>query len=324
MKGLSPLILGILGTFAFSWIGLTMIPNAQIGHLDPQVDEDGNDPYPAPKSGMAERGRLVYAENGCFYCHSQQVRADYAAADIERKWGERRSAPRDYLFERPVLLGKSRMGPDLANVGGRAPAEDAAAAAAGTRCRSRPPPAPHPLPHAAPAPAPAAAGAAPAPAAAPSVPPTVATTAAASGASAASVPVAPATSAAGTTAPAPVAAAPGAETAATAGSPSPAATPGEPAAYTTAWHHQHLYAPRSIAPDSIMPAYRFLFEKRRIGGELSANALRLTGKAAPARRLGNRPDLRCAMSRRLSHVARSIPSFERSEIDRRGRRSRRA
>ena len=30
-----------------------------------------------------------------------------------------------------------------------------------------------------------------------------------------------------------------------------------------------------------MPAYRFLYEKRRISGESSANALKLTGRDAP-------------------------------------------
>src|SRR5437660_7157308 len=100
---------------------------------------------------MAERGRQVYAANGCVYCHTQQVRADYAASDIDRKWGERRSAPRDYLFERPTFLGKMRMGPDLANVGKRAPAEDANA--------------PQPTGSAAPAGAPPAPGAPAAPAA---------------------------------------------------------------------------------------------------------------------------------------------------------------
>src|SRR5436305_1736120 len=125
MKGLVGLFSGLFDTFAFSWAGLALIPNFQIGHLDPQSDEEGTDVYPMPKSGMAERGRRVYAANGCVYCHTQQVRADYAASDIDRKWGERRSAPRDYLFERPAFLGKMRMGPDLANIGKRAPAEDA-------------------------------------------------------------------------------------------------------------------------------------------------------------------------------------------------------
>ena len=123
MKGLAPLFLGIFGTFAFSWVGLTVIPNWQIGHLNPESDEEGTDIYPQPQSGMFERGERVYAANGCVYCHSQQVRPDYVANDIERKWGNRRSAPRDYIFERPVFLGKMRMGQDLANIGARAPAQ---------------------------------------------------------------------------------------------------------------------------------------------------------------------------------------------------------
>jgi len=51
--------------------------------------------------------------------------------------------------------------------------------------------------------------------------------------------------------------------------------------YSAAWHHVHLYAPRSINPDSNMPAYRFLYEKRRIAGERSAEALQLSGSDAP-------------------------------------------
>src|SRR5882757_2843615 len=131
MKGLAPLFLGIFGTFAFSWIGLTVIPTWQIGHLNPESDEEGTDIYPRPQSGMFTRGEHVYAANGCVYCHSQQVRADYIADDIERKWGNRRSAPRDYIFERPVFLGKMRMGQDLANIGARAPAPEESPAPTG-------------------------------------------------------------------------------------------------------------------------------------------------------------------------------------------------
>src|ERR1700757_4688162 len=138
MKGLTSLFLGIFGTFAFSWVGLTVIPNWQIGHLNPQSDEEGTDIYPMPQSGMVERGRHVFAENGCVYCHSTQLRADYAANDLDRDrdyaqkvaWGQRRSAPRDYIFDRPVLLGKERMGPDLANMGKAAPSEEEAGSGA--------------------------------------------------------------------------------------------------------------------------------------------------------------------------------------------------
>src|SRR5262249_41595421 len=131
MKGLAPLFLGIFGTFAFSWVGLTVIPTWQVGHLNPESDEEGTDIYPRPQSGMFQRGAHVYAANGCVYCHSQQVRADYVADDIQRNWGNRRSAPRDYIFQRPVFLGKMRMGQDLSNIGARAPAAEESPSPAG-------------------------------------------------------------------------------------------------------------------------------------------------------------------------------------------------
>ena len=284
MKGLVPLFLGIFGTFAFSWAGLTLIPNYQIGHLDPQMEEDFSDPYPAPKSGMADRGRRIYAANGCVYCHSQQVRADYAATDIDRKWGVRRSAPRDYLFERPVLLGKMRMGPDLSNIGKRAPSDDANAPAPGTAAPAAP--AAAAAPGASPAPAADGSPASSPAAAAPASPP--------SALAAASPPAAPAAPAPAVAAGSPTPAATGATTAAVPpAQANPAANAassldtevgpdGAPIPYTAAWHHRHLYSPRSVTLDSNMPAYHFLYEKRRIGGERSAEALKLTGPDAPA------------------------------------------
>lgn len=275
MKGFLPLILGVFGTFAFSWFGLIVVPNSQIGHLDPQTDEDGNDPYPAPKSGMAERGREVYAANGCIYCHSQQVRADYAASDIERKWGDRRSAPRDYIFDRPALLGKMRLGPDLANIGKRAPSAD----------ENAPPPDATAVTAATPAASVAPANPAPIAPAAEAAPP-AAKVPAASASTAVAATTTGATKAAASNAPA--AASPSANSAA-----SPAVSAqtaevasigknGEPLPYSAAWHHRHLYAPRSVSPDSIMPAYRFLYEKRRVGGERAADAISLSGENAPA------------------------------------------
>jgi cbb3-type cytochrome oxidase cytochrome c subunit len=283
MKGIAPLFLGIFGTFAFSWAGLTLIPNCQIGHLDPQMDEEQTDIYPAPKSGMAERGRRIFAANGCVYCHSQQVRADYAASDIERKWGVRRSAPRDYIFDRPAMLGKMRLGPDLSNIGKRAPAEEAS---------PTPTPAPSTNPSSSPAVSPAsAAGSSPAapPASAAASP----ASAAASPASAAASPgPSPAASAAASPAKAVAANSPApAPTNATAPAAPPAPVPasadmgagskGAPPQYSAAWHHLHLYSPRSLIRDSNMPAYHFLYQERPISGERSAEALKLTGLDAP-------------------------------------------
>ena len=282
MKGLAPLFLGIFGTFAFSWVGLTVIPNWQIGHLNPQSDEEGTDIYPQPQSGMFERGARVYVANGCVYCHSEQVRPDYAGADIERGWGNRRSAPRDYIFDRQVLLGKMRMGQDLANIGARAPAERASPSPAGAAAPAGSPaggtsPAASPAPQGAasaaspsakqsPSSSPPAQAASPAPAGSPSV-----------ATSPAAVAASPATSPGSSP---PTAAAPaGPQTGV--GAPWPIQTVGEPAMYSAAWHHVHLYSPRSINVDSNMPSYRFLYEKRRVHEQRSADALKLTGADAP-------------------------------------------
>src|SRR5436309_1807643 len=257
MKGLAPLFLGIFGTFAFSWVGLTVIPNWQIGHLNPESDEEGTDIYPQPQSGMFERGAHVYAANGCVYCHSEQVRADYAANDIERGWGNRRSAPVDYIFERPVFLGKMRMGQDLANIGARAPAQTESPAPGGA---------------ASPAASPGSSATSPAPATSPSTQASPgAQSPAAKGAAVSSPSPSNASSPAATVpAGAPASASPAAPSVA-GGSPvtSPSATAapwpiqteGLPPMYSAAWHHVHLYSPRSINFDSNMPSYRFLYEK---------------------------------------------------------------
>jgi cbb3-type cytochrome oxidase cytochrome c subunit len=285
MKGIVPLFLGIFGTFAFSWAGLVLVPNFQIGHLEPLMDEEGTDVYPMPKSGMADRGRKIYAANGCTYCHSQQVRADYAASDMDRKWGTRRSAPRDYLFERPVELGKMRMGPDLANIGKRAPSEEENAS-----------PAPQTSPGASPAVAPnvsPSSSASPATSAAPSAPPAPPATTSPSASPAKAVAAnSPATAPASPSPATSPAASPANAVAANSpapASPSPAASPSAdktaandgPPQYSAAWHHRHLYSPRSITLESNMPAYRFLYEKRRISGERAAAALNLSAADAP-------------------------------------------
>jgi cbb3-type cytochrome oxidase cytochrome c subunit len=300
MKGLAPLFLGIFGTFAFSWVGLTVIPNWQIGHLNPQSDEEGTDIYPMPQSGMVQWGAHVYAANGCVYCHSEQVRAEYTGADIERKWGVRRSAPRDYIFERPVLLGKMRMGQDLANIGARAPKEEespsptggaspgpqgaaVSSGAVASAMAASPPPS-------AGSPSPASLAAATAPAASPGSPAPKALGSPAAAASPSS-PLPGGTVAAGpgtgVASPSPAAAAKASPAASPATPPSPAGPPwpeqtaGLPPMYSAAWHHVHLYSPRSINLDSNMPSYRFLYQARRISDARSADALQLTSSDAP-------------------------------------------
>jgi len=40
-----------------------------------------------------------------------------------------------------------------------------------------------------------------------------------------------------------------------------------------AWHYQHLFDPRSVRPGSVMPSFRNLFQKRRIIGQRSNEAV---------------------------------------------------
>ena len=51
----------------------------------------------------------------------------YLGADIERGWGLRASVARDYLHDRPVMIGQLRVGPDLTNLGLRRPDDEAGA-----------------------------------------------------------------------------------------------------------------------------------------------------------------------------------------------------
>lgn len=113
-------IAGLLATIGFSMMGLIFIPNWQFEELKPVVDQNGVS-HPTPPAGSVLLGREVYISEGCLYCHSQQVRSADFGADIQRGWGTRRSVARDYIFDRPHLMGTMRTGPDLENIGARQP-----------------------------------------------------------------------------------------------------------------------------------------------------------------------------------------------------------
>jgi len=173
---------GIIASFALSAFLLVLVPQMQLGGIQPQFTNDEGkitDIYPIENRGIVAAGRAVYISEGCVYCHSQQVRDLQNGADLERGWGVRRTVARDYIFDSPPLLGSSRIGPDLANVGS-------------AKWRNEP--------------------------------------------------------------------------------------EGENALYKparrdAAWELLHLYDPRTIVKESNMPSYRYLFERRKISGQRSVDAL---------------------------------------------------
>ncbi len=123
MNRVTLLYVGILFTVVLSFAGLTIVPQQQLGSLEPIVNDDGTE-YPIEPTGLVAHGRSVYISLGCMYCHSQQVRPPGFGADIERGWGSRRTVARDHIYDRPPLLGTMRTGPDLANIGLRQPSSD--------------------------------------------------------------------------------------------------------------------------------------------------------------------------------------------------------
>ena len=117
------IFVGVFLTFSSAWLGLVFLPYQQLGSIQPQVDEISGETFPRPYSGLERVGREVYIDEGCFYCHSQQVRGGYWNADLQRGWGTRRSVPLDYVHDDPALLGTMRTGPDLMNIGARQPSD---------------------------------------------------------------------------------------------------------------------------------------------------------------------------------------------------------
>ncbi|MEB3246150.1 MAG: cbb3-type cytochrome c oxidase subunit II [Vampirovibrionales bacterium] len=82
----------------------TILPSAT---FQPKSSE-GVQPYTAQEW----RGRNIYRQEGCFYCHSQFNRyQDWEGGEL--------SQAGDYTFDTPHTLGTERTGPDLSNIGGK-------------------------------------------------------------------------------------------------------------------------------------------------------------------------------------------------------------
>ena len=108
------LLVGAFAALSFAIVLLVLVPKAMLIRV---AASPGVKPYTTTEL----HGREVYIANGCVYCHSQQVRDPAFTTDVERGWGSRPTVPGDYVYDRPHLLGTSRTGPDLTNVGQRLP-----------------------------------------------------------------------------------------------------------------------------------------------------------------------------------------------------------
>jgi len=98
-------------TLVFACLAVLMgvLPGIELSQTPPG-------PGVVPLTALQAEGREVYVANGCSYCHTQQVRP----LPQDKIFG-RPSAPGDFAYQTPELLGLERTGPDLTNAGVRQP-----------------------------------------------------------------------------------------------------------------------------------------------------------------------------------------------------------
>lgn len=81
------------------------------------ASSDATEPYPGitPYPALQLAGRDIYVREGCYGCHSQQIRP--FRSETER-YGPY-SVAGEFVYDRPFQFGSKRTGPDLARVGKR-------------------------------------------------------------------------------------------------------------------------------------------------------------------------------------------------------------
>jgi hypothetical protein len=102
-----PLIfLGLLAAMATSWFGMIVQPQLQIGRATPSTNIlDTAVLYPKARPGQAQQGEEIYRSLGCATCHSQQVRQEGLTLNLVLKSAGTNTAP--------VVEALHRIRPDL-------------------------------------------------------------------------------------------------------------------------------------------------------------------------------------------------------------------
>jgi cytochrome c oxidase cbb3-type subunit 2 len=104
-----------IGSFIFLLVGI----GGTI--LLPYVLDDPGAATARDLTPQEARGRAIYKREGCWYCHTQQVRAPEANKGTVVLPGDigPETFPEDYAGQKPVFWGTERQGPDLSHTGSR-------------------------------------------------------------------------------------------------------------------------------------------------------------------------------------------------------------
>lgn len=137
-------ILGLSASFGVAWLAIVVTPYFKMRNLAPITLNEATDGatgiFFPKRAGRIADGAQIYAENGCYLCHTQVVRPTYAGNDLYRPdWGglkedadrgdtRRETNAYDFFGESFAQIGVMRMGPDLSNLGRRVETQYAAGA----------------------------------------------------------------------------------------------------------------------------------------------------------------------------------------------------
>ncbi|MBI4199870.1 MAG: cbb3-type cytochrome c oxidase subunit II [Chloroflexi bacterium] len=115
MRQRTPLRL-IGGSLAFLALGLAVTVGI------PALEGPPPSAQAVPYSQVQLQGRSIYIREGCWYCHTQQVRPIEVEPGTVRVRGDLgpASRPGDYAYQKPPLWGTNRQGPDLTYTSRRA------------------------------------------------------------------------------------------------------------------------------------------------------------------------------------------------------------
>lgn len=107
-----PLLAGAMGLFVMAMLFAFVLP---------ALDATPESPPPSGLSELGLQGREIYVAEGCWYCHTQQVRPIVTDAGL----GPVTESDLVASFA-PDTLGIQRIGPDLLHAGSREPTNDPA------------------------------------------------------------------------------------------------------------------------------------------------------------------------------------------------------
>jgi cbb3-type cytochrome oxidase cytochrome c subunit len=113
-----PLIfLAAFFALASSWLGLVLTPQLQLGRLQPTNTIPDKVTYPLSRPGQAAQGLDVYRANGCAWCHSQQVRQSGTVCHVLlAEAGTNQAAVVRALLDEKIVTSESEAGNLLAKL----------------------------------------------------------------------------------------------------------------------------------------------------------------------------------------------------------------